>query len=188
MRRYSIALLLGLLALFPLAACTDDDGDGVSSLDSPGASESAADDGGGGEEDAFQEALAYSECMRENGIEGFPDPEENEGGGIGLSLDKSVDPESDEFKAAEAACEDLRPGPGDDETVDPEVYQALIEYSECMRTNGVEDFPDPEPNGGIMIDSNMGFDTESDEFKAAEEACRDLRPGDGEGDLSEGDE
>ncbi|MDN3241178.1 hypothetical protein [Glycomyces tritici] len=176
MRRYTIALLLGLTAL-TVAACSDDDGDGgVASVDTT-ASESASEDAGGGEElDGFEQALAYSECMRENGITEFPDPERNGENGVGLSLPEGMDPQDEDFKAAEEACEDLMPGPGEGETLDPEIYEALLDYSECMRENGITEFPDPQPNGGIMMNGEQGFDPQSEEFQAADEACADLRP------------
>ncbi len=173
MRRYMIALLLGLLALSATACGADPDDNGVASVNG-GATESAAEEGEG--LDGFEEALAYSECMRENGITDFPDPEKQGQGGISLGLPDGMDPESEEFKAASAACEDLQPGPDGNETMDPEAYEARLEYSECMRTNGITEFPDPEPGGGIIMSPDMGFDTQSDEFQAAEEACEDLRP------------
>ncbi len=113
----------------------------------------------------------------ENGVPDFPDPEQNADGGISLGLGEGMDPESEEFQAAAEACDELVPGPDEGEAVDPEAYEALVEYSECMRENGVEDFPDPEPNGGIMMSPEMGFDPESEEFQAAAEACEDLAPG-----------
>jgi hypothetical protein len=175
MRRHTIAFILGLLAL-TAAACSDDKGDdsGIPSAENS-ASESAA-EGDGEELDGFEEALAYSECMRDNGITEFPDPERNGDNGIGLSLPEGTDPHDEDFKAAEEACEDLMPGPDEGETIDPEIYAALLEYSECMRENGIENFPDPQPGGGIMMNGDMGFDPESEEFQAADEACADLRP------------
>ena len=51
--------------------------------------------------------LAYSQCLRDNGIADFPDPDSD-----GISLDPAVhDPDSPQFKAAEVACQDLRPPP-----------------------------------------------------------------------------
>ena len=174
MRRYTIALLLGLLAL-SAAACSDDKGDGgVPSVDGTASETVAADDGE--ELDGFEEALAYSECMRDNGITDFPDPERNGENAVGLSLPEGTDPQDEDFKAAEEACKDLTPGPAEGETIDPEIYAALLEYSECMRENGIDDFPDPEPGGGIMMNGDMGFDPQSEEFQAADEACADLRP------------
>jgi hypothetical protein len=180
MRRHTIALRLGLLAgllALSAAACSDDSGDdgGVPSVDGT-ASETAAAEGDGEELDGFEEALAYSECMRDNGITDFPDPERNGEGGIGLSLPEGTDPEDEDFKAAEDACKDLMPGPEEGATIDPDMYDALLEYSECMRENGITAFPDPEPNGGIIMNGDMGFDPQSEEFQAADEACADLRP------------
>ncbi|WP_112138630.1 hypothetical protein [Glycomyces dulcitolivorans] len=174
MRRYLIALLLGLTAL-SAAACGDDaDTGGVASVDGD-ATESASEEAE--DLDGFEEALAYSECMRDNGIADFPDPEQNGDGGVGLSLPEGTDPESEDFKAAEEACEDLMPGPDGTETIDPEVYEALLDYSECMRENGVPGFPDPEPNGGIMMNGDeLGVEMDSQEMKDAQEACEDLQP------------
>jgi hypothetical protein len=186
MRRYTIALLLGLLALSAVACGDDADDGGVASVEGD-ATESADDDDGGGDPEDFEEkALAYSECMRDNGIEEFPDPAIDEGH-MGMSLPEGIDPESEEFKAAEEACEDLRPGPDENATIDPEIYAELLEYTECMRENGVEDFPDPNPNGGIVM-SGDNLDPESEEFQAAEEACKDLGPDRGEGPLTNSEE
>ncbi|WP_051325598.1 hypothetical protein [Glycomyces tenuis] len=172
MRIKTALVLIGPLLLFAAACGGEDDGGGVASADDATASASA-ENGEAGPEGAFEQALAYSECMRENGIEDFPDPEQEGEGGMSLSLPEDIDSGSEEFKAAEEACEELMPGPGEGDTIDPEMYEALIEYSECMRENGVEDFPDPEPNGGIKFDE--GF-TEDEDFEAAEETCRGLRP------------
>jgi hypothetical protein len=185
MRRQMIALLLGLLALSAAACGGGDDGGGVADAGGT-ASESASEGAGEGEElDGFEEALAYSECMRENGVAEFPDPEQD-GEGMRLGLPEGIDPESEEFKAAEEACEDLTPGPKEGATIDPEIYEALLAYAACMRENGVPEFPDPQPNGGIMMNGDMGFDPESDEFQAADEACSELRPERGEGPANDG--
>src|SRR5262245_61454693 len=64
-------------------------------------SDSAPEDAATGEPDL----QAFAECMRENGIADFPDP-----GPDGVSLaGTGVDPESAEFQAAQAACQDLMP-------------------------------------------------------------------------------
>ncbi|MFB9658383.1 hypothetical protein ACFQS3_19265 [Glycomyces mayteni] len=188
MRRYLIALLLCLTAL-TAAACGDDaDDGGVASVDGD-ASESASEGGDGEDLDGFEQALAYSECMRENGVPDFPDPEQNGDGGVGLSLPEGLDPEDEDFKAAEAACEDQMPGPDENATMDPEVYEALLAYSECMRENGVPGFPDPEPNGGIMMNGDeLGVDPQGQEMKDAQAACQDLAPGGPGGSTNSGDE
>lgn len=176
--RIRAVLVFGLLLTFAAAAgCGDEDGGGVASAGDATAS-SGAEDSEDRPEDAFEEALAYSECMRDNGIEQFPDPEQNDGGGVSLGLDDSVDPNSKEFKDAEAACEDLRPGAGDgDVEIPAEDLEAMREYSQCMRDNGVKNFPDPSAEGGLKVDGNeLDVEMDSPEFLAAEEACQDLMP------------
>ena len=58
-----------------------------------------------------------------------------------------------------------------------------LAFSRCMRAHGLPDFPDPDPNGGITINSggpggkNLGPDAPA--FKAAQKACASLAPGGG---------
>jgi hypothetical protein len=51
----------------------------------------------------------------------------------------------------------------------------LQAYSQCMRDNGIANFPDPDPStGGIAIDADaVGMGTP--QYEAAEEACKDLQ-------------
>lgn len=169
MRRYKIALLFGVLALAGAACGTNDD---------------APDDNGGGGEAPLADALAYSECMRDNGLEDFPDPSEDGGGG-GLTLPEGMDDESEEFQAAENACEDLMPGPGPEDLIDADLFAELIRYAECMREQGIADFPDPEEDGLNVHFDELGIDPDSEEYQAALTACEDERPAD-DGGLHDG--
>jgi hypothetical protein len=59
-------------------------------------------------------ALAHARCMREHGIDKFPDPafDENGGAQIRIGRGSGLDPESPKFKAAQKACEKEMPGAG----------------------------------------------------------------------------
>ncbi|HEV8248644.1 MAG TPA: hypothetical protein VGQ15_01605 [Gaiellaceae bacterium] len=46
-------------------------------------------------------------------------------------------------------------------------------FAECMRSNGVPNFPDPDTEGGIDIGPNSGINPDSEKFKAAERKCQD---------------
>jgi hypothetical protein len=64
------------------------------------------------EQQEFKEAaLAHARCMREHGIENFPDPTFDENGGAQVRIDKNtgVNPEDSDFKEAQEACEDEMP-------------------------------------------------------------------------------
>lgn len=56
-----------------------------------------------------------------------------------------------------------------------------LKYAQCMRENGVPNFPDPV-DGRIMVTPESGLDPNSPAFQAAQEACQDYAPqGLGEG-------
>ncbi len=126
--------------------------------------------------DHQQQALEYSRCMRDNGLPDFPDAEFNGNGGVHLGLPDGLDPESEGFKAAQEACKQHLPNGGEPPEPDPERLAKMREYAQCMRENGLPDFPDPNEDGGIQFGGD-GLDPESPEFQAADKACEDVRPG-----------
>ncbi|MEU4684426.1 hypothetical protein [Streptomyces xinghaiensis] len=166
-------LLTGAL----LSGCSDD-----SSAASAGDTDSEASASPGS---PFEQALAFSQCMRDNGVAGFPDPQQQEGGGIALSPgDGNVDPNSESFKSAQEACRDKMPqgqlggGGGNGEPLDSAKVAA---WAKCMRENGLPKFPDPEINGNNLgIDfAGSGINPADDEFQQARAACQDKWPGGG---------
>jgi hypothetical protein len=62
-------------------------------------------------------ALAHARCMREHGIENFPDPTFSADGGMQVRIDKrsGIDPEDEDFKKAQEACQDELPRFNDEE-------------------------------------------------------------------------
>ena len=60
---------------------------------------------------AMAAALRMSQCMRAHGIKDFPDPNSQGGIGIKASPGSDLDPNNPQFKAANAACQHLMPGP-----------------------------------------------------------------------------
>ncbi|ATL32475.1 hypothetical protein [Streptomyces formicae] len=129
-------------------------------------------------------ALAYSECMRANGVPKFPDPQPN-GGGLRLSPDDGVDPNSKAFKDAAKACQDKAPqgqgpggggGGGGGGTLDS---AKVASWAKCIRSNGVPKFPDPEVNGSSMVIDIMGagVDPGDPKFREAMQKCQSKYPG-----------
>jgi len=58
-------------------------------------------------------------------------------------------------------------------------YEQALKFSECMRSHGVADFPDPNASGGIQISgSGAGGDLNpnSPTFSAAQSACQKYFP------------
>jgi hypothetical protein len=115
------------------------------------------DDTGGGNANAATQgkAVKFAQCMRENGVTEFPDPDASGNLTIdGVLNGSSIDSDSPTWKAAVAACEDLQPPgfTGDGER-SAEEQEGALKFAQCIRENGVEDFPDPSP-GQPLVDTN----------------------------------
>lgn len=118
--------------------------------------------------------LAYSQCMRSHGLRNFPDPNAN--GGLTLNNSSGLDPNSPQFKSADAACKPLQPQLPQAQR--DKMKAGALKYAQCMRSHGVTDFPDPGADGGIQIQATPGSDLAPDSplFKAADKICQKLMP------------
>ena len=101
-----------------------------------------------------QTALKFAQCMRTNGVGAFPDP----GGSGQLTLDgvvngSSLNPSAPSWKRAISVCHDLEPTGFTGRKRNAAQQSAALKFAECIRQNGVPDFPDPTPNGPL-IDTN----------------------------------
>jgi hypothetical protein len=59
------------------------------------------------------------------------------------------------------------------------IHEKALRFAECMRENGVGDFPDPAASGSFTIDgvvNGSSLDPNSAAFKRAVDACRNLEP------------
>lgn len=114
--------------------------------------------------------LAFSKCMRSHGVPNFPDPDAK--GMLQINTQSGVDPNSAQFKSAQEACKSLMPAvnPGQNGNV----RAAALKFAECMRSHGVGNFPDPDPQGGIQLGPNNGLDPQSATFQNAQKACQHL--------------
>jgi hypothetical protein len=55
-----------------------------------------------------------------------------------------------------------------------------LRFADCMRANGVPNFPDPQGGGGgIQIPAGSGINPQSPAFQAAQKTCFKLLPGGG---------
>lgn len=101
-----------------------------------------------------QKAVKFAECVRRNGVSDFPDPSASGDFTIdGIVNGSSLDPNSPAFKQAISACKDLEPAGFMGSTRSPQQMQAALEFAQCIRANGVPDFPDPT-NGQPLVDTN----------------------------------
>jgi hypothetical protein len=112
-------------------------------------------------------ALAYAQCIRDNGYAEFPDPDAE--GGFKFLIDPESGPR---FQAASAACRDLAPEGMRDDGVTPEQLDGLMKLSQCVRENGVPEFPDPGPKGNYDL-SGTGIGPGDTRLEAAMAVCGD---------------
>ena len=103
---------------------------------------------------ARDKAVNFAECMRNNGVSGFPDP--NASGQLTIDAvanGSSVNMNTATFKTALSACKNLEPPGFTGAKVTPSERSARLAFAQCIRDNGVPDFPDPTPNGPL-VDTN----------------------------------
>jgi hypothetical protein len=94
-----------------------------------------------------EKAVKFSECMRANGVSDFPDPSASgEFPSYGVSVSPAV------WKKAGAACKALQPPGTFSAKLSPAQESAALKFAQCIRENGVKDFPDPV-NGQPLVDT-----------------------------------
>ena len=183
------------------AAETTTTGDGPAAEDPPASTMPEPAPAGPGEDDAAtadadlsdeERLLRFADCMRENGVD-FPDPVvEADGtvtfgfrpgaGGAGAAQEIGRDPD---LPAAREACEHLLEGlsfgPGSGNFDTTELQDALLEFAQCMRDNGVDmgdpdlsDFgPGRNRDGGPPGGPFGGIDFQDPDVVAALELCQE---------------
>jgi hypothetical protein len=61
----------------------------------------------------------------------------------------------------------------------PGVGGSALAFARCMRANGVPNFPDPTPGGGIRFQAGAGLNPDAPAVEAARTKCQKLLPGGG---------
>jgi len=103
---------------------------------------------------AHEKAVRFAECMRANGVSRFPDPSASGNLTIDqVANDSKLDTNSPAWQQAIGACKELEPAGFTGSKRSAQHQQAGLEFAQCIRENGVSDFPDPTPNGPL-VDTN----------------------------------
>jgi hypothetical protein len=165
---------LPLLCALAMTGCTADEKAAGDVASAGGTSSTAAEDKEVSQEERAEMGLKFAQCMRENGVP-MDDPEP--GKGIQLKVGPGTSQET--VQAAMEACREYNPQENGSGQADPAREAAIREFAQCMRDNGVEAFPDPEPGSpGIKITGDVGQDPD---FETAQQACQDkLAPAGGQ--------
>jgi hypothetical protein len=95
---------------------------------------------------ARDKAVKFAECIRAHGVADFPDPDATNDFQYGVSVSPTV------WKRATTACKDLQPPGTLSSKRTPKQQSASLRFAQCVRDNGVKDFPDPV-NGEPLVDT-----------------------------------
>jgi hypothetical protein len=164
---------------------------GVAHVSSSTSGGSAADGGGKSstpESSASRQRtmVAYSQCMRTHGVPEFPEPTEGRlliRGSDHNGHATGINPGSSQFQAAQKVCGKLLPNGGAPSPAEQaKMQEKALQFSQCMRTHGVPNFPDPKFGGGGKVSLRIGggpsgIDPRSPQFRAAQKACQSILPG-----------
>ncbi len=126
-----------------------------------------------------EQGVRFAKCMRDNGVGEFPDPDASGQLTIDGVLNGSLlDPSAPAWKKAVSACKDLQPPGFTGHKRTAQQQEAALKFAQCIRENGVKDFPDPTPDGPLIdtnrIPSLAGKDPRSSSgLNAGMQKCRD---------------
>jgi hypothetical protein len=95
---------------------------------------------------ARDKAVKFAECIRAHGVSDFPDPNEKNQFEYGVSVSGPV------WNKATTACKDLQPPGTLSGKRTPKQQSASLRFAQCIRDNGVKDFPDPV-NGEPLVNT-----------------------------------
>jgi hypothetical protein len=168
-RRLLSALAGAALAASLLSAC--------------GGSSSADDSDAGSQQSADDARVKFAQCMRENGISDFPDPQPGEQGvRIGSG---DIKEDQDTMDAASDKCQpilqDAMPAGADDPATAAERQDAILKMTQCVRDKGF-DIPDPQvsTSGGLTRVQPAAGDMEKmqklmqdPDFQSAMDECQE---------------
>jgi hypothetical protein len=166
--------------------------------ETPGGGGGSASSSGGGEQhseaaiagpggpEAQKKMVAFAQCIRSHGLPDFPEP--SEGRLIVKGTSKNgLNPGSPQFQAAMKACRSLAPAPKLSPQQTAAMQAQALKFSECMRSHGVPNFPDPKfEGGGVRLSLNRSsgsassgstLNPQSPQFQAAQKACQGDLPG-----------
>jgi hypothetical protein len=103
---------------------------------------------------AHEQAMRFAQCMRDNGVSAFPDPDASGTFTIDqIANGSSIDTSSAAFQQALTACKDLEPPGFTGSKRTPQQQANALKFAQCIRENGVPDFPDPTADGPL-VDTN----------------------------------
>lgn len=170
------ATVIATAALALLVACGGSPSTGSGGSSNAGGSTSS--------QSTSSQALAYTHCMRQHGVPNFPDPDSH--GVLPKVGPDQVGVSQSKFQAADRACAHLLQ-PTQAQT--QQLMTAMRNFAQCMRTHGVQNWPDPTtgsngPATGQPVFDISGIDPNSPQIQTPADDCFHLIPRSPRGDTN----
>lgn len=133
--------------------------------------------GSGGKEPESQpndaELLALgkelSQCVREHGVPGFPDPTVRDGDLV-MPQDQPAEAVDNAMEACRSIVDRMPQQSGGNGSAAQDVPQ-LRKFAQCLRNNGVPNWPDPRSDGSFPV-LGTPLDGKTPELQRAQAECR----------------
>src|SRR6266536_1244114 len=123
-------------------------------------------------------AVAFSRCMRANGVPTFPDLPPKIGSRSPKPTLQQLGVSDSQFQAAQGACNHLLPNGGSggsQETAERQRSRLAdgLSFARCMRSHRVSRFPDPTAQGDLTLEMvrAQGIDVRSPAVLRVVQAC-----------------
>ncbi len=119
-------------------------------------------------------AVSFAQCMRSNGVSNWPDPDSSGVFDKTKITTQQLGVSSSRLQAAQNTCQHLLPA----SSVTQQRLNGAqaLQFSQCVRSHGVPNFPDPDASGRIPDPASLGVNQGSPQFEAANQACAQYRP------------
>lgn len=170
MSRTRVLAALSLLLAVALTGCGGDDGGEVASgggNTTPAGKASAT-----STLSADERNVKYAECLRKNGVD-VDDPKPGQPG-VRFTFGPGSDRKA--MEKAQEACRKWSPQANQSPGEQQKRQENQQKFAECMRKNGVDDFPDPKPGEPIKVNKKLADDPD---FESAQKTCQDKLSGKG---------
>jgi hypothetical protein len=121
-------------------------------------------------------AVAFTRCMRSNGVANFPDPPPT-GARVLKPTMQQLGVSDSQFQAAVSACNHLLPNAGSQpQQTAQQKHTRLadeLSFARCMRNHGQSRFPDPTAQGDLTVEmvQAQGINVHSPVVLQAVQAC-----------------
>jgi len=116
----------------------------------------------------------FVSCMRANGVD-VPDPEPGDKTGKTALRFEPGEIDKDKLVPAMEKCNKYLPAGGESVRLTPEQLEGARRFSQCMRENGVPNWPDPDADGIFRTGGLTEIKKDDPAVQAAIEKCRAVR-------------